>query len=165
MSDGYEIAPGVSGPHDLSDPRGIPVAVPVRNVIGNVLNRAVQDAVGLIVYDLAPPPGLWETRHHCLGRPERWTLAVGESWTCPECDSVWTITEEESACRECGTLITERTWDYRPGNRIGTAPKHQPYAFVPMRNIVPRASKCYRLASGAKVHVKPGCRCKTRGSL
>jgi hypothetical protein len=31
--------------------------------------------------------------------------------------------------------------------------------WTPLRDILPRASKCYGLASGAMVHVKPGCRC------
>jgi hypothetical protein len=31
--------------------------------------------------------------------------------------------------------------------------------WTPLRNRIPRASKCYRLASGAMVHVKPDCRC------
>lgn len=31
--------------------------------------------------------------------------------------------------------------------------------WTPLRDVMPRASKCYRLASGAMVHVKPDCRC------
>lgn len=31
--------------------------------------------------------------------------------------------------------------------------------WAPFRNNLARASGCYRLASGAMVHVKPGCRC------
>jgi hypothetical protein len=31
-------------------------------------------------------------------------------------------------------------------------------SWTPLRDIL-RRSGCYRLASGAKVHVKPGCRC------
>ena len=30
---------------------------------------------------------------------------------------------------------------------------------TPLRNLIPRARSCYRLASGAMVHVKPDCRC------
>lgn len=36
-------------------------------------------------------------------------------------------------------------------------PKPAPWA--PFRDRIPRASHCYRLASGAMVHVKPDCRC------
>ena len=41
-------------------------------------------------------------------------------------------------------------------------PAWRPYdvhPWTPMRNVIPRASKCYSLPSGARVHVKPGCRC------
>jgi hypothetical protein len=31
--------------------------------------------------------------------------------------------------------------------------------WTPYRNRLPRASQCYSLPSGNKVHVKPGCRC------
>jgi len=31
--------------------------------------------------------------------------------------------------------------------------------WTPFRDRLPRASKCYSLASGAMVHVKPECRC------
>ena len=36
-------------------------------------------------------------------------------------------------------------------------PEGPPWA--PFRNRLPRASRCYRLASGAPVHIKPDCRC------
>ena len=32
-------------------------------------------------------------------------------------------------------------------------------ARAPLRNRIPRVSRCYPLASGAMVHIKPGCRC------
>jgi len=31
--------------------------------------------------------------------------------------------------------------------------------WTPFRDRIPRAAKCYRLAGGAMVHVKPDCRC------
>ena len=31
--------------------------------------------------------------------------------------------------------------------------------WMPLRYVVPRASKCYQLGSGAMVRVKPDCRC------
>lgn len=31
--------------------------------------------------------------------------------------------------------------------------------WTPFRDRMPRAAKCYRLASGSMVHVRPGCRC------
>jgi hypothetical protein len=31
--------------------------------------------------------------------------------------------------------------------------------WTPFRNRMPRAGRCYRLASGSMVHVKPDCRC------
>jgi hypothetical protein len=33
-------------------------------------------------------------------------------------------------------------------------------SWTPFRDRIPRATRCYRLASGAMVHVKPECRCK-----
>lgn len=32
--------------------------------------------------------------------------------------------------------------------------------WTPFRDRIPRASKCYQMASGAMVHVKPECRCQ-----
>ncbi|MDE3075595.1 MAG: hypothetical protein KGJ86_09205 [Chloroflexota bacterium] len=34
------------------------------------------------------------------------------------------------------------------------------YYWTPFRGFTPRTTRCYELASGARVHVKPGCRCK-----
>lgn len=99
------------------------------------------------------------TRHRCTARPPLDSLAPGESWACPECWGTWTVTEEERACPECGHSRMVKTWAYAAGGRIDSAPRHQPYALVPLRNILPRASQCYRLASGARVHIRPGCRC------
>ena len=31
--------------------------------------------------------------------------------------------------------------------------------WTPLRDLLPRASRCYTLPSGNRVHVKPGCRC------
>lgn len=35
----------------------------------------------------------------------------------------------------------------------------EPPPWTPFRDRIPRAAKCYRLAGGSMVHVKPGCRC------
>ncbi len=136
---------------------------------------------GIIAYDLAdyccPECGrpvvqrLWElltgcatcdaaiTRHRCTARPSIGPLAVGDSWTCRECWSVWTVAEGEDTCGECGQSKTVKTWGYAAGARIDDAPGHQPHAFTPFRDVIPRATKCHRTAGGIMVHVKPDCRC------
>ena len=124
------------------------------------------------------------TRHRCTGRPEPDDLDVGTPWTCPDCDSTWTVVEEAVWCSECGCpeCRTEKVWRVSfYGDRIDTAPKYDPPPpFMPFRNLfrditAPPAysawrgrafapaplGECYRMASGAKVHVRPGCRCKT----
>ena len=36
---------------------------------------------------------------------------------------------------------------------------YEEVVWTPFRDRIPRATRCYRLASGAWVHTKPGCRC------
>ena len=115
------------------------------------------------------------TRHRCMGRPDLDDLALGVSWTCPDCGTVWTVTEEAAFCSECGCseCRTEKRWTVSvPGDRLGTAPRYRPQPFTPFRNPF-RSSlaaaytppgpfgDCYQTASGMAVHVRPGCRCKT----
>lgn|GEM_PF-2010838 len=128
------------------------------------------------------------TRHRCTKRPDLESLALGESWTCPDCDTLWTTREEEETCGECGQGIgtMRKTWDREPGDRIDTAPRHEPQPFTPFRNAFYNSARvltdrpqlspfygvaatsrpgpfgsCYETAGGIKVHVRPGCRCKT----
>src|ERR1035441_1136527 len=120
------------------------------------------------------------TRHRCTKRPD---LVPGQSWECPDCGTAWTAGEKEETCGECGqgAGTMRKTWDSVPGDRIDTAPRYDPPPpFIPFRNLfrditAPPAysawrgrafapaslGECYRMASGAKVHVRPGCRCKT----
>ena len=112
------------------------------------------------------------TRHRCTGRPPIESLAAGASWECPGCGSVWTA--DPAACTACGTPGMERNWSVVMGDRMDTAPRHEPYVPVAMRNILPRrpelprgvfrepvrpAGDCYTLPGGGIVHLKPGCRC------
>jgi len=113
------------------------------------------------------------TRHRCTKRPD---LATGESWTCPECGTIWTAREEEETCPECGQGIgtMRRTWETVPGDRIGTAPRHEPEPWTPFRNALHEMARtacarpsppslpeeCHRTPGGIMIHVKPGCRCK-----
>lgn len=75
------------------------------------------------------------TRHRCTRRP---VLESGESWECPDCGSTWTAREEQDSCPDCcgdcGHVITAMHWDYTPGDRIATAPKHVPQPYTPFRN-------------------------------
>ena len=103
------------------------------------------------------------TRHRCTKSPPLDSMAVGESWTCPDCDSVWTCTEEEDYCGDCSQSTgMVKTWETIPGARIGTAPRFQPYVPTPFRALPFRPappSGCYRMRNGSMVHVTPGCRC------
>lgn len=100
------------------------------------------------------------TRHRCVTRPALEFLAVGESWTCRECWSVWTVTEEMGTCGECGRSGPEKAWSYKRGGNVDNAPRHNPYTYVPLRNRLPGAGKCHRTPGGIMVHVKPDCRCR-----
>ena len=109
------------------------------------------------------------TRHRCTGRPD---LATGESWTCPDCGTLWTAAEEEDTCGECGqgTGSMRRTWETVPGDRIATAPRYEPRPYGPFRSLFPLPAarmtrpgpfgECYKTATGIQVHVRPGCRCR-----
>lgn len=115
------------------------------------------------------------TRHRCLGRPDRADLALGDSWKCPDCGSVWTAAETPADCGECGRPDgTIPSWDTAEGPYLATAPRWTPppaspwgrlaAACVP-RTMTPRplyqhpGGGCYALPSGSWVHVRPGCRC------
>ena len=111
------------------------------------------------------------TRHRCTKRPD---LVPGQSWECPDCGTAWTAGEKEETCGECGqgAGTMRKTWDSVPGDRIDTAPRYVPQPvplFAPFRNLFrpPRydppgpLGECYTMTGGAKVHVRPGCRCKT----
>lgn len=116
------------------------------------------------------------TAHRCTSRPALDALAAGESWTCPDCDSAWTVIEGEEdcpdCCGECGHRVTRRWWQIVTGARYATAPRYKPEPFAPFRipsfrppprmplsARLPHAS-CYRTAAGVMVHVKAVCRCK-----
>lgn len=112
------------------------------------------------------------TRHRCTGRPDLDALAVGDSWECTDCGSVWSAGEEEKpcpdCCTECGHRIVVKRWFVIEGERLDTAPRYKPEPFAPFRNVfisrrVTRPlslGACYRTRSGQQVHVKPECRCK-----
>ena len=73
------------------------------------------------------------TRHRCTKRPALDRLAMGESWECPDCGSVWTVTETEDSCGECGRGEMVPGWSVIAGDRMDTAPKYVPYVPVPVR--------------------------------
>ncbi len=102
------------------------------------------------------------TRHRCLTRPRRGDLETGQSWTCGDCLSVWTATEEEEPCGECGQPRMVKTWAYEKGSQAAAAPRYSPAVFAPLRNMIRRrdTGPCYRTAGGLMVHFKPGCRCR-----
>ncbi len=108
------------------------------------------------------------TRHRCLSRPRLESLAVGESWRCRECWSVWTVTEEEDACGACGRSGPEKTRAYAAGARVDDAPRYKPvvftpFRFTPFRNVLPQAAgPCRRTPGWIMIHVKPDCRCPGR---
>jgi hypothetical protein len=74
------------------------------------------------------------TRHRCTRRPDLESLALGESWECPECDTLWTAAEKEDWCSECGRSGMTKGWDVIPGDRIDTTPRRKPQTFTPFRS-------------------------------
>ena len=85
------------------------------------------------------------TRHRCTqsGRPELDGLALGASWDCPHRGTVWTATEKEETCGECGQGVgtMRRAWHSDPGDRIDTAPRHDPQPYTPLRNTLPGSTR------------------------
>ena len=85
------------------------------------------------------------TRHRCTdsGRPELDDLALGASWTCPDCGTAWSVVEREEICGECGQGIgtMRRAWDMVPGDRIDTAPRYEPQPYTPLRNRLPGGTR------------------------
>lgn len=78
------------------------------------------------------------TRHRCK-RPD---LELGQTWECPDCDSIWTLDSETVACPDCcgdcDHQVPQQHWSCIPGGRIDTAPKHKPQPLAPFRNPFPR---------------------------
>ena len=98
------------------------------------------------------------------------SLALGESWTCPDCGTAWTCAEKEDWCSECGQATgTRKGWDFVPSDELDTAPRFDPQPFTPFRNPFPRSAarhdppgpfgECYQMPSGPMA-LRPGCRCK-----
>ena len=159
---------------------------------------------GIQLYDLAPPAcpecgqflgSRWlmtgdsgcgtcdeaVTRHRCVTCPPLSSMTPGESWACPDCDSVWTAADEDEPCGECGQAVKRKAWSVVVGDRIATAPRYKPVAFTPFRDLgravqklaeppaysawdgtgdaFSRPGSCYRARAGFLVHVRPGCRC------
>ena len=84
------------------------------------------------------------TQHRCTSVPSYYDLAVGETWTCPACDSRWTVREIEEPCPDCcaccGHMVTRRDWEYEKGARVATAPRQDPPPlFTPFRNVLRRS--------------------------
>ena len=76
------------------------------------------------------------TRHRCSDkRPDLGSLALGESWICPDCGSTWTAVEAEDTCGECGRPGMVKGWDAVPGDRVDTAPRRVPQPWTPFRTI------------------------------
>ena len=78
--------------------------------------------------------------------PHRHLSAVGGCGTCAANDPRPVYTP----MRNKGIRVYDMVLPKWPTNEV---------PWTPFRNRMPRVSCCYRLASGAKVHVKPGCRC------
>ena len=118
---------------------------------------------GIFAYDLEPSPP--------AGDPAE--LAAWLAETCPECGTPGPL-RHFAAVNGCAVCMAE---DPRPvciplRNVIGdvlvrgietydmelpTWPRGEMWATF--RDRMPRVTKCYQMASGAAVHVKPGCRC------
>jgi hypothetical protein len=115
------------------------------------------------------------TRHRCTGRPSLGDHTVDDTWECPDCRTIWLVGEELDTCRECGRSGTVPAWTVAVhGDRIDSAPRYNPVVYTPLRNALAgivrtllappprtgeRPRECYRMPSGARVHIKPGCRC------
>lgn len=98
-------------------------------------------------------------------------LALFLAETCPECGTPGPR-RHLSAVGGCATCAAD---DPRPVNvplrnrdagilvydMVLPPPWPEPGAeyWTPFRDRIPRATKCYRLAGGSMVHVRPGCRC------
>jgi hypothetical protein len=63
-------------------------------------------------------------------------------------------------CPECGTPGPVRHLSVVAGCETCTANDPRPVIMLPRELQTPRSEKCYRMTSGAMVHVKPGCRCR-----
>jgi hypothetical protein len=116
------------------------------------------------------------TRHRCTKRPAVTDRAPGQEWDCPDCGGIWRLADEEDSCPDCcgdcGHKVLSRRWILaEEGDRLDTAPRHKPQPWTPFRNPFPRSAlpadppapfgECYETPGGIKVHVRPGCRCKT----
>lgn len=101
------------------------------------LNRLLFDGLG--VQNCATCTEV-ATRHRCTRRPDIETLAIGATWECPDCGSVYGVSSHKAycpdCCADCGHVIQESRWDLvLKGDRIDTAPRYEPKVFTPLRNV------------------------------
>ena len=72
----------------------------------------------------------------CARRPDIETLAIGATWECPDCGSIYGVSSHRAYCGECGHVIQEGRWDLvLKGDRIDSAPRYKPQVYTPLRNI------------------------------
>jgi|SRR5580700_4485918 hypothetical protein len=95
-------------------------------------------------------------------------LALFLQETCPDCGTPGPLRHFSavSGCAACAAAdprpvnVPLRNRDAGIVMYDAVLPKWpQGETWKPFRDRIPRASKCYRVASGAMVHVKPDCRC------
>lgn len=89
---------------------------------------------------------------------------------CPECETpgFWRHLSAVGGCETCAANDPRPVHIYPVRNKhagiraydAAMVPQNAaPSPWTPFRNRMPRTSRCYRLASGSMVHVKPDCRC------
>jgi hypothetical protein len=82
------------------------------------------------------------TRHRCTARPDLDGVAVGDSWECRDCGSIWSAGLETGDCPDCcpgcGHRVTAKRWFVIEGERIDAAPRYKPQPFTPFRDPIPR---------------------------
>jgi hypothetical protein len=105
-----------------------------------VLSRSPLGAMALFLAETCPECG--------TPGPQRHLSMVGGCATCAADDPRPLNVPLRN--RDAGVLVYDMVLPERPG------PAEY---WTPFRDRMPRASGCYRLASGSMVHVKPGCRC------
>jgi len=138
----------VGYPDDYRDPDWDGSEQQYREIVMPARLGALQRSFDAALADLGFPEMHWEWRGRDDERPA--PIRLRDDIPDDELARLWDVLER--AGQAWGHVLT---YDM-------VLPPWRPYdvhPWTPMRNVIQQRSKCYTLPSGARVHVKPGCRC------
>jgi len=150
-----ELRPGY--PDGYRDPEWDGTPAQFRDIVMPARMEALKQSLDSELAALGFPQMRWEWEWDAGSEPQPFTHRRS-------------MTDEEAATFKAVLDRMSQEWSsvlpkLAPGSVLTydmVLPPWRPYdvhPWTPMRNVIQQRSKCYTLPGGARVHVKPGCRC------